>query len=51
MFDVIDMPWDWPVEVNFHEARAFCEWKGNNCRLMTEAEHFLLIRQNVSCNK
>ena len=24
---VIDMPYDWPVEVNNLEANAFCEWK------------------------
>jgi hypothetical protein len=24
------MPWDWPVEVNYHEARAFLNWKGAN---------------------
>ncbi|XP_062920042.1 uncharacterized protein LOC134354759 [Mobula hypostoma] len=33
------MPWDWPVEVNYHEAKAFCKWKGNGYRLLTEAEH------------
>ena len=22
----IPMPWSWPVEVNCHEARAFCRW-------------------------
>jgi len=28
MWDIRDMPWDWPAEVNFHEAKAFCNWKG-----------------------
>ena len=28
MYDVIDMPWDWLVDVNYHEAKAFCKWKG-----------------------
>jgi 5-histidylcysteine sulfoxide synthase/putative 4-mercaptohistidine N1-methyltranferase len=23
----IAMPWDWPVEVNYLEAKAFCNWK------------------------
>jgi formylglycine-generating enzyme required for sulfatase activity len=23
----IEMPWDWPVEVNYLEAKAFCNWK------------------------
>ncbi len=27
MTDIIPMPWDWPVEVNYHEAKAFCNWK------------------------
>ena len=33
------MPWDWPVDVNYHEAKAFCSWKGPDYRLPTEAEH------------
>jgi len=36
------MPWDWPVEVNYHEAAAFCAWKsaqtGEKLRLPTEDE-------------
>jgi len=27
MLEIIDMPWNWPVEVNYHEAKAFCNWK------------------------
>ncbi|XP_067893606.1 uncharacterized protein [Heterodontus francisci] len=42
MFDILPMPWDWPVEVNYHEAKAFCTWKGNGYRLLTEAEHHQL---------
>lgn len=38
----IDMPWDWPVEVNYLEAKAFCNWKadrtGRKVRLPTEAQ-------------
>ena len=41
MFDEIAMPFDFPVEVNHHEAIAYCRWKGNNTRLMTEAEYHL----------
>ena len=41
MFDEIDMPFDFPVEVNHHEAIAYCRWKGNNFRLMSEAEYNL----------
>ena len=38
----VDMPWHWPVEVNNHEAAAFCAWKsaqtGQSYRLPTEDE-------------
>jgi 5-histidylcysteine sulfoxide synthase/putative 4-mercaptohistidine N1-methyltranferase len=27
MTELIPMPWDWPAEVNYHEAKAFCTWK------------------------
>lgn len=27
MTAVIDMPWDWPVDCNYIEAKAFCAWK------------------------
>ncbi|MBO9497349.1 SUMF1/EgtB/PvdO family nonheme iron enzyme, partial [Thalassotalea sp. G20_0] len=27
MLAEIDMPWNWPVDVNCHEAQAFCRWK------------------------
>jgi len=47
---VIDMPWDWPVEVNFHEAKAFCNWKsevtGKPIRLLSEEEYYR-IRDNL----
>ncbi|XP_071117341.1 uncharacterized protein [Haliotis cracherodii] len=39
MFDLVNLPIDWPVEVNYHEAKAFCCWKGEGFRLPTEAEH------------
>ncbi len=38
MFDEIDLPLDWPVEVNHHEAMAYCRAQGRGIRLMTEAE-------------
>lgn len=42
----IEMPWNWPVEVNYLEAKAFCNWKsaktGRNFRLPTEAEWYRL---------
>jgi 5-histidylcysteine sulfoxide synthase/putative 4-mercaptohistidine N1-methyltranferase len=42
MCQEVDMPWHWPVEVNYHEAAAFCVWKseqsGQIYRLPTEDE-------------
>ena len=42
MFDVLDMPMDYPVEVNAHEAWAYCRWRGKDFRLLTEAEYSLI---------
>ena len=46
MTEEISMPWDWPVEVNYHEAKAFCNWKksatGLAVRLPTEDEWYRL---------
>jgi 5-histidylcysteine sulfoxide synthase/putative 4-mercaptohistidine N1-methyltranferase len=43
----IAMPWDWPVEVNYLEAKAFCNWKaaatGRPIRLPTEEEWYRLL--------
>lgn len=42
----VPMPWDWPVEVNYHEAKAFCNWKASVSdqpyRLPTEDEWYRL---------
>jgi formylglycine-generating enzyme required for sulfatase activity len=27
IFKIIPMSWDWPVDVNYYEAKAFCAWK------------------------
>lgn len=27
LFEEIPMQWDWPAQVNLHEAQAFCKWK------------------------
>ncbi|KAG2513521.1 hypothetical protein JM16_006362 [Phytophthora kernoviae] len=27
LFDVVPMQWNWPAQVNLHEAQAFCKWK------------------------
>ncbi|MFA6237834.1 MAG: 5-histidylcysteine sulfoxide synthase [Bacteriovorax sp.] len=51
LFEIIPMPWNWPVEVNFHEAQAYCAWKNEldksslHFRLLTEAE-FISLRNN-----
>ncbi|OYY74131.1 MAG: SAM-dependent methyltransferase [Gammaproteobacteria bacterium 28-57-27] len=46
MTEVVPMPWDWPVEVNYHEAKAFCAWKteqlGKPVRLPSEDEWYRL---------
>lgn len=46
MLEEIELPLNWPVEVNYLEANAFCNWKshstGRFIRLPTEAEWFVL---------
>jgi len=46
MLETVPMPWNWPVEVNYHEAKAFCLWKaeqtGTSVRLPTEDEWYRL---------
>jgi len=43
---IIDMPWDWPVDVNYLEAEAFCNYlshkTGKSIRLPSEAEYYRL---------
>jgi 5-histidylcysteine sulfoxide synthase len=45
IFEVVDLPASWPVNVNAHEARAYCAWRTavdgpeHPYRLVTEAEH------------
>ncbi len=42
----IDLPWNWPVECNYLEAKAFCNWlaarTGRPIRLPSEEEWMLL---------
>lgn len=42
MTEEVSMPWSWPVEVNYHEAKAFCHWQslqmGKQVRMPTEHE-------------
>ena len=46
MLEEVPMPWNWPVETNCHEARAFCRWlaarSGQRVRLPTEDEWYRL---------
>ncbi|MBK7767134.1 MAG: 5-histidylcysteine sulfoxide synthase [Sulfuritalea sp.] len=48
MLEEVPMPWNWPVETNYHEAKAFCQWKarisGQPVRLPTEDEWQALCR-------
>jgi 5-histidylcysteine sulfoxide synthase len=48
IFQIVKMPWDWPVEVCFHEAQAYCAWLNQKSdslhhRLITEAEFRSLL--------
>ena len=47
MLEEIDMPWSWPAETNYLEAKAFCNWKaaktGQPVRLPTEEEWYRLL--------
>ena len=46
MTEEVSMPWSWPVEVNYHEAKAFCNWQsvqmGKQVRMLTEHEWYSL---------
>lgn len=52
MLEEIDMPWDWPVDVNYLEAKAFCNWmsvkRTKTIRLLTEAEWYRLYDSHIS---
>ncbi|KEG14416.1 generic methyltransferase [Trypanosoma grayi] len=49
--ELIDLPWNWPCELNNLEARAFCNFKGEQMgkkiRMLTEAEWLLLWERYV----
>lgn len=50
VFEIVSMPWDWPVDANYYEAQAFCRWKtakdgsptSKPYRILTEAEHHII---------
>ncbi len=45
--DELSMPWNWPAEVNYLEAKAYCNWQsemtGKTLRLLTEGEWYRLV--------
>lgn len=49
MTRIIPMPWNFPVEINYLEAKAFCNWKsaktGKKLRLPTEAEWYAMVEK------
>jgi 5-histidylcysteine sulfoxide synthase/putative 4-mercaptohistidine N1-methyltranferase len=55
MASLIPMPWDWPVEVNYLEAKAFTNWlaekTAKNLRLPTEEEWYCLHEQTVNTDQ
>jgi 5-histidylcysteine sulfoxide synthase/putative 4-mercaptohistidine N1-methyltranferase len=55
MLEVVDMPWNWPVEINQLEAKAFCNWKaaqtGKPIRLPTEDEWLCLRDQHIDTDQ
>jgi len=51
MLEEINMPWDWPVDVNYLEAKAFCNWlskkQSKSIRLPTEAEWYRMADSHL----
>ncbi|MCF6301439.1 MAG: 5-histidylcysteine sulfoxide synthase [Proteobacteria bacterium] len=54
MCEELSMPWSWPVDVNYLEAKAFCNWltakTGRPIRLPTEAQWYRLYDNCVGQN-
>ncbi|MBV5279525.1 MAG: 5-histidylcysteine sulfoxide synthase [Campylobacteraceae bacterium] len=55
MCDEREMPWSWPVEVNYLEAKAFCNWKscqsGKSIRMPSEEEWYVLRDLHVKVDE
>ncbi len=55
MIEEIPLPMNWPVEVNYYEAKAFCNWysesKGKNVRLPSEHEWHSMYNQHFLGNE
>jgi 5-histidylcysteine sulfoxide synthase/putative 4-mercaptohistidine N1-methyltranferase len=46
----IPMPWNWPVECNYLEAKAFCNWKAKVANLpvrLPSEEEWMLLRDRL----
>ena len=50
IFDEIELPLDWPAEVNAYEAEAYLNWINNGSRLLTEAEFIFLSQKQIANN-
>lgn len=52
---IIPMPWNHPAEVNYLEAKAFCNWKAKQenkpLRMPTEAEWYLLRNRHLTTDQ
>ena len=51
VFSEIPMPWNWPAEVNYLEAKAFCNWKSEQTGLpirMPSEDEWCLLYQNAN---
>ena len=52
MTNEVNMPWSWPVDVNYLEAKAYCNWlaarTGKPIRLPTEAEWYRLYEHTMA---
>lgn len=55
MAEEIAMPWSWPVEINYLEAKAFCNWKsqktGKSIRLPSEDEWYVLRDAHIAVDE
>lgn len=53
--ELIDLPWDWPCELNQLEAHAFCTFKGEQLgktvRMLTEEEWILLYDRYIKSDQ
>jgi 5-histidylcysteine sulfoxide synthase/putative 4-mercaptohistidine N1-methyltranferase len=50
LLEEIALPLNWPVEVNYHEAKAFCNWKSlteNKCIRLPTEEEWTILRDQI----